>query len=722
MRIWPGDPYPLGATWDGRGVNFALFSRHAEAVDLCLFDERGRRELEQIRMPEYTDEVWHVYLPDVRPGQHYGYRVHGPYDPAAGHRFNCHKLLLDPYAKALHGNIRWSDSLYGYRIGHPRRDLSFDRRNSAPGMPKCVVLDPAFTWGGDCLHRRPWHETVLYELHVAGFTRRHPDVPEPLRGTFEGMACPAAIGHLRALGVTAVELMPIHAFVDDRVLVERGLRNYWGYNSISFFAPDSRYQSRPDASGFKTLVGHLHDAGIEVLLDVVYNHTAEGNELGPTLSFRGIDNAVYYRSPPGEPRHYEDPTGCGNALNLREPRVMQLVMDSLRYWVEEMKVDGFRFDLASTLARDGPDFDPHSHFLDAARQDPVLSQVKLIAEPWDLAEGGYRLGDFPPGWSEWNDRYRDVVRGYWRGDPGLVPEMASRMTGSSEIFERHGRRPWASTNFVTAHDGFTLQDLVSYEQKHNEANGEDNQDGSDHNLSWNGGVEGPTDDSQIRNLRERRKRSLLATLLLSQGIPMLLAGDEIGRSQGGNNNAYCQDNEISWIDWEGVDEAGRDLLDFVSKLIYFRREHIVFHRHRFFMGTGKEKAGVKDITWLLPDGRERQADDWSDPEDRCLAFVLSGEAHDYHLTSAGDPEPDDTFLVIAWAGDSPCSFVLPGAPWGRGWEPVMDTVSGFFEDRERRTAGQSVTLPAHSLSVFVRREELVTRRRDGEVRPGSDPA
>ncbi|HKK50515.1 MAG TPA: glycogen debranching protein GlgX, partial [Myxococcota bacterium] len=704
MRIWPGEPYPLGATWDGRGVNFALFSRNADSVELCLFDDRGRRELERIRMPEYTDEVWHVYLPDLRPGQRYGYRVQGPYAPESGHRFNRNKLLIDPYAKALHGTIRWSDALYGYRIGHHKEDLSFDRRNSARGMPKCVVVDPAFTWGDEKAPHRPWHETILYELHVAGFTRMHPGVPDPLRGTFAGMACPAAIDHLRALGVTSVELLPIHAFVDDRVLVERGLRNYWGYNSICFFAPDSRYQSRPEAKEFKTLVRHLHDAGIEVVLDVVYNHTAEGNQLGPTLSFRGIDNAVYYRTPEAEPRYYEDPTGCGNALNLREPRVMQLVMDSLRYWVEEMRVDGFRFDLASTLARDGPEFDPHSHFLDAALQDPVLSGVKLIAEPWDLGEGGYRLGDFPPGWSEWNDRYRDAVRSYWRGDQGKVPEMASRMTGSSEIFDRSGRRPWSSTNFVTAHDGFTLHDLVSYEHKHNEANGEDNRDGSDHNLSWNCGVEGPTHDPVIAALRERQKRNLLATLLLSQGIPMLLAGDEIGRTQHGNNNAYCQDNEIGWIDWTSVDENGRALFDFVSRLVRFRREHIVFHRHRFFLGARKGRSGVKDITWLLPDGTEREEGDWTDPEDRCLAFALSGEAHDYHLTAAGEPEPDETFLVIAWAGSSPMSFVLPGPPWGRFWQPVLDTVSGFLDGAPHREAGKPVTLEAHSLAIFVRRE------------------
>ena len=705
MRIWPGEPYPLGATWDGRGVNFALFSRNAEAVDLCLFDDRGRRELERIRMPEYTDEVWHAYLPDLRPGQLYGYRVHGPYAPEAGHRFNRNKLLIDPYAKALHGNVRWSDALYGYRIGHPKEDLSFDRRNSARGMPKCVVVDPAFTWGNEYPPRRPWHETVLYELHVSGFTKLNMEVPQNLRGTYAGLASPAAVGYLRALGVTAVELLPIQAFVDDRVLVERGLRNYWGYNSICFFSPDSRYQARPDTNEFKTLVRHLHDAGIEVILDVVYNHTAEGNQLGSTLSFRGIDNVAYYRLTEDQPRYYENSTGCGNMLNLREPRVMQMVMDSLRYWVEEMHVDGFRFDLATTLARDGPDFDPHSHFLDAALQDPVLSKVKLIAEPWDLGDGGYRLGAFPASWSEWNDRYRDVVRGYWRGDEGVVPEMASRITGSSDIFNRSGRRPWASLNFVTAHDGFTLNDLVSYEQKHNEANGEQNRDGTDHNLSWNCGVEGPTDDPAIRRLRERQKRNLLATLLLSQGIPMLLAGDEVGRTQNGNNNAYCQDNVIGWIDWNAVDDDDRSLLEYVSQLIRFRRDHIVFHRHRFFLGTRKEVAGAKDITWLLPNGRERVEGDWDDPEDHCIAFVLSGEAHGYHLTASGDPEPDETFLVVAWSGARPLSFTLPGPPWGHFWAPVMDTVSGFLDDAQpSREAGKPVGIEPHSLAIFVRRD------------------
>jgi glycogen operon protein len=704
VRIWPGDPYPLGATWDGRGVNFALFSRHAEAVWLCLFDPRGRRELERIRMPEYTDEVWHVYLPDARPWQLYGYRVDGPYDPESGHRFNKNKLLIDPYARSLHGSLRWSDALYGYRVGHRAEDLSFDRRNSARGMPKSVVVDPAFTWDGERRPSRPWHETVVYELHVGGFTRLHPDVPEPLRGTCAGLASPAVVEHLRALGVTAVELLPVHAFLDDRVLVERGLRNYWGYNSMCFFAPDSRYLAYPDISGFKTLVRHLHGVGIEVILDVVYNHTAEGNQLGPTLSFRGIDNAVYYRLAEGRPRFYQDPTGCGNALNLRQPRVTQLVMDSLRYWVDEMHVDGFRFDLATTLARDGRHFDPHSHFLDAARQDPVLSKVKLIAEPWDLGEGGYRLGGFPPGWSEWNDRYRDVVRCFWRGDAGTLPEMASRVTGSSDIFDASGRRPWASVNFVTAHDGFTLRDVVSYERKHNEANGEDNRDGSDHERSWNCGVEGPSEDGAIRALRARQRRNLMATLLLSQGIPMLVAGDEIGRTQRGNNNAYCQDNEIGWVDWQAMGDEDRDFLAFVSRLIQFRREHIVFHRHRFLSGARTPDSAVKDITWLRPDGGERTHADWSDPEDRFLAFILSGAAHGYHLNWSGEPEPDDTFLVVAWSGAAPLRFTLPGPPLGELWQPVMDTASGFLEQAASWEAGKPLTLEPRTLSVFVRRD------------------
>jgi isoamylase len=703
-RLWPGQPYPRGATWDGRGVNFALFSEHAEKVELCLFDAQGRRELHRIALPEYTDEVWHGYLPDLRPGQLYGYRVHGPYDPERGHRFNPHKLLLDPYARALSGMLRWSDAHFGYRIGHRAQDLSFDRRNNAAGMPKCRVVDTAFTWGGDRPPQRAWHETILYELHVRGFTMRHPDVPEALRGTFAGLAAPAAIRHLRSLGVTAVELLPIQAFLDDRHLVARGLRNYWGYNTFGFFAPDPRYLAGDSLTEFKTLVQHLHDAGIEVILDVVYNHTAEGNELGPTLCFRGIDNASYYRLVPGDERHYVDFTGCGNALDLHHPRVLQLVMDSLRYWVEEMHVDGFRFDLASTLARETQDFDGHSGFLDAVGQDPVLRQAKLIAEPWDLGEGGYRLAGFPPGWAEWNDRFRDTVRRFWKGEPGLAGELASRLTGSSDLFGRRGRRPWASINFVTAHDGFSLRDLVSYERKHNEANGEQNRDGTDANYSWNCGIEGPTDDPVIRRLRLRQQRNLLTTLLISQGVPMLLAGDELGRTQGGNNNAYCQDNEVSWLDWD-PDAEGISLLDLTMRLIRLRRDHIVFHRHRFFGGLRTPDSQIEDIVWLRTDGREQQPEDWEDPESRHLAFVLSGEAFGYHLTASGEPESDQTFLVILNAGAKPVDFTVPPPRFGKSWEPVLDTALDRPPAQRIYTTGECVRVVGRSIVLLVRCEE-----------------
>jgi isoamylase len=701
LRVWPGEPYPCGATWDERGVNFALFSENAEKVELCLFDARGRRELHRIPLPEYTNQIWHGYLPDARPGQLYGYRVYGPYDPQRGHRFNHHKLLLDPYAKMLTGVFRWSDAHFGYRVGHRTEDLSFDRRNNAADMPKCQVVDTAYTWAEDRLPRRPWHESILYELHVRGFTMRHPEVPEPLRGTFAGLATPGAIDYFRQLGISAVELLPIHASLTEHRLAVRGLTNYWGYNTIAFFAPDPRYLASPTLVELKALVQHLHDAGIEVILDVVYNHTAEGNHLGPTLCFRGIDNASYYRLVPGDERHYVDFTGCGNALNLRHPRVLQLVTDSLRYWVEEMHVDGFRFDLATTLARETADFDQHSGFLDAVQQDPVLSQVKLIAEPWDVGEGGYRLGGFPPGWAEWNDRYRDTVRRFWKGEPGQLGELASRMTGSSDVFDRKGRRPWASVNFVTAHDGFTLQDLVSYSYKHNEANGEANRDGTDNSHSWNCGAEGPTDDPEILRLREQQKRNLLATLLLSQGIPMILAGDELGRSQRGNNNAYCQDNEISWIDWE-IDEDGRQFQQFVRRLIRLRREHIVFHRHRFFQGLRTPESDIKDITWLHPDGRERHREDWDKPEDGCLGYVLSGEAYGYHLTASGEPEPDDTFLVILNAHPEPVSFTLPPEHFGERWERLVDTAVEGPARPKTYEAGEACPVETRSVVLLVR--------------------
>src|SRR5579885_124360 len=583
-RILPGSPYPLGATWDGRGVNFALFSAHAVKVELCLFDRVDAHESERIVLPECSDHVWHGYLPDAGPGLLYGYRVHGPYEPERGHRFNPHKLLLDPYARLIRGRLRWSDAHFGYRIGSPREDLSFDRRDNARGMPKCQVIDPAFTWGVDRPPCHAWSESVIYEAHLRGFTMRHPELPENLRGTVAGFAGAPVIDYLKGLGITAIELLPVQAHVDDRYLIERGLTNYWGYNTIGFFAPEPGYLSSGRLHEFKTMVARLHDAGIEVILDVVYNHTGEGNQLGPTLCFRGIDNASYYRLQPDAPRYYVDDTGTGNSLNLTHPRVMQMVMDSLRYWTGEMHVDGFRFDLASTLGRGPQGFDPHCSLFSAMRQDPLLARVKLIAEPWDLGPGGYQLGHFGAGWSEWNDRYRDSVRRFWRGDAGALPELATRITGSADLFDHDGRHPRASINFLTAHDGFTLQDLVSYEHKHNAANGEDNRDGRDEAYSANYGIEGPTDDENILALRRRQRRNMLATLLLSQGTPMLLAGDEFGRTQRGNNNAYAQDNEISWVDWEAIDDDTRGDIGFVRRLLNLRRQHSALRWPRFLHG------------------------------------------------------------------------------------------------------------------------------------------
>jgi isoamylase len=670
-EVLPGRPYPLGATWDGSGVNFALFSEHAEKVELCLFDSRGTRELRRIVLPEYTDQVWHGYLPEIGRGALYGYRVYGMYDPERGHRFNHHKLLIDPYAKQLFGYVRWTDANFGYRVGSSRGDLSFDRRDNAAGVPKCVVVDTAFTWGEDRRLYTRWHEMVIYEMHVRGFTIKHPLVPPEHRGTFAGLSAPAVIEYLTRLGITAVELLPVHAAVDDRYLVERRLRNYWGYNSIGFFAPDPRLLSGASLGEFKTMVKRLHEAGIEVLLDVVYNHTAEGNHLGPTLSFRGIDNKSYYRLQEDE-RYYADYTGCGNTLNLEHPRTLQLVTDSLRHWVNEMHVDGFRFDLAPTLGRRDDEFTRTSSFLSALQQDPVLARVKLIAEPWDVAHGGYQLGNFPAGWSEWNDRYRDGVRRFWQGNDGMIPEMASRLTGSSDIFNRQGRRPRSSVNFITAHDGFTLQDLVSYDRKHNEANLEDNRDGHDANYSWNCGSEGLTDDQRIQHLREQQKRNMLATLLLSQGLPMLLAGDEIANTQLGNNNAYCQDNEIGWINWnENLDP---DLLDFVRRLIELRKAHPVFRRPHFFGGNLRSPSGLKDITWIDATGREMPDSDWHDHGRRLLGALFGGDTGDQFLSLRGYPEYDDTFLLLMNAHDHEIAFNLPTIASFTGWQLLFETV------------------------------------------------
>ena len=705
MRIWPGSPYPLGATWDGEGVNFALFSENATAVDLCLFDRpNDPQETHRIRIEECTDFVWHVYLPEVRPGQHSGYRVHGLYDPEAGHRFNPAKVLNDPYAKAIAGTIDWSNELFGYRIGDPKADLSIDDRDNAASIPKCVVVDQAFTWGGDHLLRTPWDRTVIYELHVHGFTARHPDVPKELRGTYAGLATPAAIEHLQHLGVTAVELLPVHHFIRDKHLIDRGLTNYWGYNSIGFFAPDIRYATSPERAQqvweFKTMVKALHNAGIEVILDVVYNHTGEGNHLGPTLSFRGIDNMSYYRLVPLQPRYYLDYTGCGNTLNVRHPRVLQLIMDSLRYWVLEMHVDGFRFDLASTLARELHDVDRLSAFFDIIHQDPVLSQVKLIAEPWDLGEGGYQVGNFPPGWAEWNGRYRDTIRRYWKGDGGQVAELAYRLSGSSDLYEGGGRRPHASINFVTAHDGFTLHDLVAYNQKHNEANGENNSDGTDDNLSWNCGVEGPTNRPSVLALRERQKRNILATLLLSQGVPMLCGGDEMGRTQRGNNNAYCQDTEISWVDWK-LSKPQQSLLTFTRSLIALRQQHPVFRRRRFFQGRRIRGTEVKDLSWLRPDGKEMTDEDWAKGYVRCLGVRLAGHTIE-EKDPKGRPLLDETFLMLLNAHHEPRPFTLPAHKRGVRWQPVFDTALYNEDDKPvvLYRGGEQYDLEARSLALL----------------------
>jgi isoamylase len=710
-RVWPGSPHPRGATWDGKGVNVAIFSENAERIELCLFDEKGERETARIALPEYTNQVWHGYFPDLRPGQLYGFRVYGPYEPERGHRFNHNKLLIDPYAKRLIGRFMWNDALYGYTVGHADADLSFDVRDSAPFMPKCAIVDTAHTWGDDQPPRHPWPQTIIYEAHVRGLTRLHPQVPENLRGTFGALAVPAVIDYLRDLGVTAVEFLPVHGFIDEAPIAARGLVNYWGYNTIAFFAPEARYFSDGEIGEFKTMVKALHEAKIEIILDVVYNHTAEGNERGPTLSFRGIDNASYYRLTPDNPRHYMDFTGCGNSFNLHNPRVLHLVMDSLRYWVQEMHVDGFRFDLATTTARENDaQFDPFSGFLDAIRQDPVLSQVKLIAEPWDVGPGGYQLGNFPPDWAEWNDRYRDAVRRFWKGDDGVVGELALRMTGSSDIFDNKGRRTWASINFVTAHDGFTLRDLVSYNEKHNEANNESNQDGTDQNHSWNCGVEGPSNDLAIRELRACQQRNMLATLLLSQGAPMLLAGDELGRTRKGNNNTYCQDNELNWIGWQNLDMEAEKLHDFARALIKLRREHVVFRRGRFFLGTPTPGTKIKDITWLRPDGKEKEQEDWEVSYAHWLSFVLSGEAGQYHLTATGEPEIDDTFLVIMNAHHESIGFRMPAFYTTAAWELVFDTsVADGLEGLRQFKPGDTYAVAPRSFVLLVRRNSATAK-------------
>jgi isoamylase len=669
-RIKEGSPHPRGATWDGHGTNFAIFSAHATKVEVCIFDPTGDREVGRIALPEYTDQIWHGYLPDITPGTIYGYRVHGPYAPEAGHRFNPNKLVLDPYAYAYFGELKWHPAVFGY-VMESGNDLTFDARDSAPYMPKARVADPGFEWAPKARRKGvPWDDTIIYEIHVRGFTKQNPAVPEKCRGTYAGLGIKKVLDYIKSLGVTSIELLPVHTFVNDSHLLEKGLTNYWGYNSIGFFAPDPRYAAKPEDSlrEFKEMVARIHEAGLEVILDVVYNHTAEGNEKGPTLSFKGIDNASYYRLMPDQPRYYINDTGTGNTLNPSNGRVIQFVTDSLRYWVEQANVDGFRFDLGTILAREPNGFDNQSGFLKACMQDPVLRTVKLIAEPWDCGPGGYQVGGFPPGWGEWNGKFRDVVRRYWKGD---VPasELAPRLCASGDVFNNQGRRPWASINFITAHDGFTMNDLVTYNNKHNEANGENNQDGSSDNASWNCGVEGPTDDPEVNRLRERQIRNMLATLLLSQGTPMMLGGDELGRTQGGNNNAYCQDNEISWFNWD-LKDKGKSLIRFVQKLTELRHRYPILRRNRFLTGEEIEDLGVKDVTWINASGTEICPEQWSDPNMRCFGMLIDGRAQPTGVKQRGHQA---TMLIIFNSYHDVVRFTLPECPGGARWYRLIDT-------------------------------------------------
>ncbi len=698
MRIWPGTPHPLGATWDGEGVNFALFSRSATRVELCLFDERDpQRELARVPLRERTNRVWHAYLPDVRPGQLYGYRVHGPYAPGEGHRHNPNKLLLDPYAKAIFGDLVWHDAVFGYDRADGEADREPSRLDSAPYTPRSAVIDSAFTWGDDRAPRVPWSRTVIYECHVKGMTMRHPDVPERLRGTYLGLASDAVLDHLLALGITAVELLPVHYAISEEPVVARGMTNYWGYNTLGFFAPTPRYATGgrgEQVYEFKTMVKAFHRVGIEVLLDVVYNHTGEGDHRGPTLCFRGLDNAAYYSLVPDDLRRYHDFTGCGNSVNVHHPRALQLVLDSLRYWVTEMHVDGFRFDLATTLGRSPHEFDLFARFFSTVQQDPVLSRAKLIAEPWDVGPGGYRLGGFPPGWAEWNGRYRDTVRRFWRGDEGVVPELASRLSGSSDIFQESDRGPHASINYVTCHDGFTLADLVSYERKHNAANGEENRDGTDDHYSHNWGAEGETDAAPILRIRDRMQRNLLATLAFSQGVPMISHGDEIGRSQRGNNNAYCHDSELSWVDW-GFDLRSQALLEFVREVFRIRRENPAFRRRRYFAGAPITDDGVKDVQWLRPDGGEMTHQDWASAHNRVLGMVVPGDASD-ELDERGRPNRGQTLLLVLNASPRARTFVLPDVPRGQHWREVVNTAS----PGSRVPKGLAINVAPHTLILL----------------------
>ncbi len=690
-RVQTGSPYPLGASWDGRGVNFALFSVNAEKVELCLFDATGRREIARVALPEYTEQVWHGYLPDVVPGTPYGYRVYGPYDPKRGHRFNHHKLLVDPYARALLGKLQWHAANFGYRVGSSRQDLSFDRRNNARYMPKSVVVSDSMDLAWSSRPAVPWQNTVIYEMHVESMTARHPRIPENLRGSFAGLSHPAIIDHLVDLGVSTVELLPVQPYADEAHLVEKGLRNFWGYNPYCFFAPEPRYMTTGVVREFRSMVHRFHDAGIEVILDVVFNHSGEGDHMGPTLSFRGIDNAYYYRLRADQPRYYINDAGCGNTLNLAHPRVLQMVMDSLRYWSEDMGVDGFRFDLAVTLGRDETNrFRTYSSFLSAVRQDPALAHVKLIAEPWDLGIGGYRIGAFPPGWSEWNDKYRDTMRSFWRGDSGKLGAVASGIAGSSGIFQHSGRRPSATVNFVTAHDGFTLQDLVTYNDKRNLANLENNKDGTGNNLSCNYGVEGPTDDSDIASLRARQKRNLMATLLLSQGIPMISAGDELGRTQGGNNNAYCQDNEVSWLNWEAIDQDQENFLDFVKTMIRIRQGNDVFRRREFFHQQEDQEAGTREITWLSQTGLAMSKQDWA-----------QAQAFGFHLLANKQSDQSTSAIALLNASSKDIHFRLPEFAFATDWRVIFDTARPDIQDEPIWTPSRAgYSLSARSFALL----------------------
>jgi len=693
-----GSPHPCGATWDGRGTNFAIFSANATRVEVCLFDERGQREITRVELPEYTNQIWHGYLPEVRPGTIYGYRVHGPYAPEAGHRFNPNKLLLDPYACAHIGELRWDPAIFGYQM-QSMDDLTFDPRDSAPFMPKCIVVEPGFDWTGARSRQRiQWDNTIIYEMHVRGFTKLHPAVPKRLRGSYAALGCPEILEYLKSLGVTSIELLPIHTFINDSHLLDKGLTNYWGYNSIGFFAPDPRYSSNRAESlrEFKEMVARFHETGLEVILDVVYNHTAEGNERGPTLSFKGIDNASYYRLLQDQPRFYINDTGTGNTLNVSHARVIQMVTDSLRYWVEQTHVDGFRFDLGTILAREVNGFDNQSGFLKACCQDPVLNTVKLIAEPWDCGPGGYQVGAFPPGWSEWNDKFRDVVRDFWRGE-AAASALTERLCASGDWFNHQGRRPSACINFVTAHDGFTLNDIVTYNEKHNEANGEDNNDGSSDNRSWNMGFEGPTDDPEINLLRGRQIRNMIGTLLLAQGTPMLLAGDEFGRTQKGNNNAYCQDNEISWLDWD-IKEKGHSLIQFVQKLTRLRHRFPILRRNRFLTGEYIEELGVKDVTWINANGQEMQNEHWGDEGMRCFGMLMDGRAQPTGIRQRGS---DATMLLIVNVYHDVVDFVFPVCPGGETWSLLVDTNVLDNSEHGRFNPGETYGVTSRSLLLFA---------------------